>query len=167
MHTLSEPARSTRFSFPILKVFNVFSNKSLIIFSRFSSITSLSTPSFLLFTLLIPSLSSLTTSSDCSAMRTKTACERLESSFNLVELVALWFDPWSISLYLSFFKENRKKTKRRREMRENKGKKKGYTSLGDLTTHSLKPSTNTPLFLSSLIAKCFLSGFSRSLISSL
>ena len=37
-----------------------------------------------------------------------------------------------------------------------------YISAGDLTTHSERPSTNTPRFLSSLIVRLFCSGFSKS-----
>jgi hypothetical protein len=42
---------------------------------------------------------------------------------------------------------------------------KPYTSAGDRTTHSLRPSTNTPRRLSSLMVRLTRSGFSKSLIT--
>lgn len=75
-----------------------------------------------------------------STMIINTACDLDERSFILVVAVALHWAPFCIS---------------------------AYTSLGDLTAHSLRPSTNTPFFLSSLIYNELLSFLSKSAMISL
>jgi len=69
-----------------------------------------------------------------------TACDLEDKSFIFVVAVALLSAPFCIKLYIS---------------------------LGDLTAHSLSPSTKTPFFLSSLIYKLVLSIFSKSEMTSL
>lgn len=112
--TLSDPARSTRFSFPT-RIY-LGASKGISTFSGSSGLVIYST------------------------IIMNTAWDLLETSFILVEAVALDEAPFYMSEKIS---------------------------LGVLTAHSDKPSTNTPRFLSSLICRLYLSVLRRSDIISL